>query len=66
MDAVKHFIFYYARFLNDLAVIFLPYGGIYFMSSVLLSFEHFFKNNEEIRNRFLELFHGNSSLKYIL
>lgn len=39
LAAISQFLYYFAHFLFDLSTTFLPFGGIYFMSSVLLSFD---------------------------
>jgi glucokinase len=43
LAVISHFLYYFARFLFDLSVTFLPFGGIYFMSSVLTNLEFIFE-----------------------
>lgn len=65
LDTLNYFIDYLARFLGDMTFTFMPLGGIYLTSSVILAMEPMFEK-PDIRKRFLDIYQNRGGLTDIL
>lgn len=56
VKAIAYFYKYLARFLADMACTFMPFGGIYLMSTVIYSTEFMIAEGTEGRATFIKEF----------
>lgn len=65
LATVNYFIDYLAKFLSDISFTFMPLGGIYLTSSVIIAMEFMFER-PEVKSRFLDIFQNRGGMSSIL